>query len=112
MKFRMGIQERRAIQDLLDHGTDIKDIAAIIHRSKPAVYAEIKKNGGVRLYNAEKAQENCDAINKAANKDKNVPYLNLKKRVEKLEEILSKLVGYPVGENEKDSQSEGLAPLP
>jgi len=84
--------ERKTIQELLDHGTEIKDIAEIMKRSQPAIRIEIKRNGGLRLYNAEKAQQICEERSKKANSEKNSPIQHLRKRVEVLEEQVKKLM--------------------
>jgi DNA-binding transcriptional MerR regulator len=82
---RLNFQERKVIQDLLDHGTEIKDISEILQRSQATVRAEIKKYGGVRSYNAENAQKNSDLTKKEANKYKNSPVQHLRIRVDNLE---------------------------
>jgi IS30 family transposase len=92
-KFRMDLHDRQVIQELLDHGTMIKDIAQILERSAVAVGIEIRKNGGIRSYNAELAQERSDAIRQESYKNVNSPIQHLRNRVEELErkvEILMK----------------------
>lgn len=91
-KFRLNIEERKAIQDFLDQGKEIKYIAEILHRSQSCISSEIKRNGGIRIYDAKKAQENSitNAIN--GNKDKNSPLQHLKKRVEFLEKCIRLLI--------------------
>lgn len=91
MNFRMDLIERKIIQDLLDSGSQIKDIADILKRSKSAISSEIKKNGGIRLYNAERAQELSDLKKIESNKGKNSPLQHLIKRVNILEEMIKKL---------------------
>ena len=88
MKFRMELGERRQIQELLDHGTEIKDIAKAIKRSNSTISSEIKKNGGIRLYNAQKAQDKSDQIKKESNEGKNAPLQHLRMRVELLESFV------------------------
>ncbi len=95
----MDLIERKTIQELLDHGTQIKDIAKITKRSASAISAEIKKNGGVRLYNAEAAQEKSDLDKIEANRGKNSPMQHLAKRLEELEKKVDQLL---------NMQKEGL----
>lgn len=91
MKSRLDLTDRKVIQDLLDHGMEIKEIAEILHRSKSCISAEIKKNGGKRLYNAETAQKQSDYVRIEQNKDKNSPIQHLRRRVDELEKTVSKL---------------------
>jgi len=88
---RITYEERRVIEDLLDHGTEIKEIANIIHKSASAVSQEIKQAGGKRKYNAESAQKLSDERKKEGNKDKNSPMQHLVKRVLDLESRFSDL---------------------
>lgn len=89
---RIDFFERRTIQELLDHGTEIKDIAIITNRSSSAISSEIKRHGGIRNYNAEEAQRISDEKSKLGNKDKNSPIQHLRKRVSDLEEKIEKLI--------------------
>ncbi len=92
MTKRIDFQERRVIEDLLNHGTEIKDIADILHRSKSAISAEIKASGGIRKYIAEQAQKLSDERALKGNKDKNTPLQHLTNRVTQIEITLNKLI--------------------
>jgi IS30 family transposase len=84
--------ERKTIQELLDHGTEIRDIAEILKRSQQCIRLEIKRNGGMRLYNGEEAQRLTVERWKKSNAGKNSPLQHLRKRVEVLEEQIKKLM--------------------
>ncbi len=92
MQFRMDLIERKTIEELLEHGTEIRDIAKILKRSQSCISQEIKKNGGKRLYNAIEAQKNSDKAKAEGNKDKNAPLQHLRKRVDILEKIVIALM--------------------
>lgn len=80
------------IEELLDNGTEIKNIASILKRAISTVAAEIKKNGGKRLYNAEKAQENSENINKKCNEGKNLTYIEILDRLKTIEMKLENMM--------------------
>lgn len=85
MNFRLDINERIKIEEMLNDGITIKGICLALKRSQAAISAEIKKNGGIRLYNAQKAQEKSDRDKKESNKDKNSPVQHLRHRIDELE---------------------------
>lgn len=85
MNFRMNIDERRRIEEMLNDGITASGISKVLKRSPSCISSEIKKNGGTRFYNAEKAQENSERLKYEANKDKNSPVQHLRKRVDELE---------------------------
>jgi IS30 family transposase len=87
----MDIDERRRIQELLDRAIQIKDIAKMLNRSHATISQEIKKNGGLRLYNAEKAQEVSDFNRLEGNKNKNGPIQGLYHRFDELEKRVKEL---------------------
>ncbi len=91
MKLRLDIEERLSIQNLLDQGCMIKEIAIALKRSNSCIHNEIKRNGGARLYNAKIAQDNSNEIYKLSNKDKNSPIQHLRNRVATLEEQMRNL---------------------
>jgi len=91
---RIDFKERRVIQDLLNHGTNFKDIASILQRSSTAIREEVKKGGGIRKYNAEDAQKLSNERAIEGNKEKNSPLQHLTKRVEQLENLLQTYILY------------------
>ena len=88
---KLDFMEQKIIQDLLDHGTQIKDIAKTLNRSTTTIYNEINKGGGLRLYNAERAQESSDMRTLEGNKGKNGPLQRACKCIEKLENEVEEL---------------------
>lgn len=57
-----SIEERRKIEFLLKTNKTIMQIAQELTRSRSGIGKEIAKNGGVRIYNANLAQERCENI--------------------------------------------------
>jgi IS30 family transposase len=88
---RINLDERLIIQDLLDHGTEIKDIAKTLNRSQNTIRLEVKKAGGIRKYNAKEAQKLSEERAKEGNKDKNSPMQHLAKRISILENEVEEL---------------------
>lgn len=52
--------QRYAIQNGLKQGMGINSIAVLIEVSESTVYREIKRNGGHKAYNADKAQREAN----------------------------------------------------
>jgi IS30 family transposase len=92
MRFRMNLAERKLIQELLDSGKQMKDIAKISKLSYSAICRELRRNGGIRLYNAEKAQEKSDKELKHIRLERKGTIQKLTKRIEDLEKKLDQLL--------------------
>lgn len=85
MNFKITLDERKKIEELLNRGFSVKSISEHVKRSPYAVSEEIKKNGGIGSYNAENAQQKSNENRKQYAIDKNTPIRHLKKRMEELE---------------------------
>lgn len=88
---RIELGHREVIEDLLNHGTSIKDISNVTKISTSAIYQEIKRSGGIRLYNAKDAQNNYEERMKKLGENRNSPIQHLRNRVKKLEEELEQI---------------------
>lgn len=88
----LSLRERQMIAEYLTTKLSISHISQLMHRGKNTIVAEIRKNGGRHVYDAEKAHERITQINyeRYANlsnkqKGKRLGYVALKDRVEALE---------------------------
>lgn len=64
----LSLEERRKIQEGLEIGLSYSQIAASVERYKSTVMREAKRLGNIKAYDAEKAQENFEYIQRLRRK--------------------------------------------
>lgn len=57
---RITLEERQKIEEMLDMGLNQNIIAKELHRDPSSIRIEVRRCGGVRKYNAQKAHEDAE----------------------------------------------------
>ncbi len=97
---KLKLEDRKKLESMLDKAMPIGEIASKLGTTPSTLYVEIKRNGGIRAYNAEKADVRESLVHKAAGKKRSISFQankakrsmqmsTLEERVTNIEKILN-----------------------